>query len=81
MEEIVGMNLMEMEGRGKAAVQTRATEVMMDVGQERGGGSGNELTKRFGRDPANVTRGYERAGKRLRTDEEVRLLIGRVSAD
>lgn len=80
VEEVLGVKLKQIQGRGKAAAQTRAKEVMIHVGRERGRLGGNELAERLGIDASNVTRGYERARERLRTDGEFRNLIERVLA-
>jgi len=81
VEGVLGVKLKKIQGRGKAATQMMVKEVVIYVGRERSGLGGKELAKELGIDPSNVTRGYERARERVRTDERFRSLIERVLID
>jgi REP element-mobilizing transposase RayT len=81
VEAATGLALKEIQGRGRAAEQMTAKEVLIYVGRERGGVSVRELGERLGVDPSNVTRGYERARQRVQTDQEFRLLVSQVLAE
>ena len=81
VEAALGVKLREVRGRGRAASQLTAKELLIYVGRERSGLTVAELARRLGIDPTNVGRGYERARERLDTDESFRNLAARVLAE
>jgi chromosomal replication initiation ATPase DnaA len=81
VEEVLGVRLEQVQGRGRTSTHMKAKEMLIYLGRERGEVSQKELAKRLEIDQSNVARGYERARERMQREEEFRNLVERIVAE